>query len=87
MSTVTIMIRLSEGFWVNALDVVSVQSNYDRNYVLVRLRDGKERSVSPDYRQSVFDLEKRILDHVNEAALVYSGKVEHVEPQFKPAGL
>lgn len=87
MSTVTIMIRLGEGFWVNALDIASVQSNYDRNYVVVRLRDGKERSVVPDYKQSVFDLEKRILDHVNEAARIYSGKVEHAEPQFKPAGL
>lgn len=81
------MIELGDGRWVNALDVTSIKANYDRNYIMVRMRDGVEYAVSPKYRQSVFETEKEIVGHVNHAAATYSGKVEHGEPQFKPAGL
>lgn len=81
------MIELGDGRWVNALDVTSIKAVYDRNYITIRLRDGVEFRVSPKYRQSIFDAEKEIVAHINHAAATYSGKVEHGEPKFKPAGL
>jgi uncharacterized C2H2 Zn-finger protein len=84
---ISIMIELGDGRWVNALDVTSIKADYVRNHIKIKMRDGVEYLVSPKYRQSVFDTAKEIVGHIDHAAATYSGKVEHGEPKFKPAGL
>lgn len=79
---ISIMIQIGDGVWVNALEVTEIKRAYDRNLVWIKLRDGNQHVIAPEYKQSVFDLEKRIVDHVNHAAATYSGKVEHAEPKF-----
>ncbi len=86
MDNPTVMLKIDSGIWVNALEIAAIKRNAIELHIVVYMRDGREFLAVPEY-SSIYDLEKKIVEHINHAALLYAGKVETNEPKFKPAKL
>lgn len=71
---VVIMLKLSGGHWVNALDISEVRADYDRRRLLVTMRDGAAHAVAPEYGESVSTAEDRLVSSINQAATAVYGR-------------
>ena len=82
---VAILLKLSDGHWVNALDICEVRVNYDADKVVVHLRGGAVYHCSPPHKMHIKNYEAQLVSHVNEAAIAYGGHFV-AAPQFRPHG-
>ena len=81
---VSIMLKLDDGNFVNALDVSRVKSDYNTRKIELHLRDGTTLLTCPRYKESVYDAEDRIVEHINHAAATYAGLFDRT-PKFSAA--
>lgn len=80
-----IMLQLSQGLWINALEIESV-AIVNPGQITIMLRKGTAHYVTEFGDKDIAPRAAEIVDYVNHAARVYSGKVEYAPPKFKPSG-
>lgn len=91
VSAPSIMLRLGD-MWVNALDIVTVATSLPSFALKITLR-GRDDVITlyPVRQQGAADVElaahaAKLIEDIEHATRVYSGKVEYAPPKFKPSG-